>query len=126
MNVALWVLQVLLALHTLMGAVWKFTNSEQAVPSLKALPHGVWLALIAVELFAAVALVLPALRRSLSALVPLAALCVVAEMLLFSGVHLSSGAAEHGELIYWGVVAALSGFVAWGRWALKPLSPAVG
>ena len=43
-NVVLWILQVLLALHTAMGAVWKFSNSEQTVPSLQAIPHGAWLA----------------------------------------------------------------------------------
>jgi hypothetical protein len=42
MNILLWVLQILLALHTTMGAVWKFSHSEQTVPSLKAIPHGVW------------------------------------------------------------------------------------
>ena len=45
MNILLWVLQILLALHTAMGAVWKFSNSEQTVPSLKAIPHGAWLTL---------------------------------------------------------------------------------
>ena len=37
MNPTLWVLQSLLALHTAIGALWKFSNSEQAVPSLSAL-----------------------------------------------------------------------------------------
>ena len=45
MTISLWVLQIMLSLHTLMGALWKFSNSEQAVVSLKALPHGVWLAM---------------------------------------------------------------------------------
>ena len=43
MNILLWILQILLALHTTMGAVWKFSNSEQTVHSLSAIPHGVWL-----------------------------------------------------------------------------------
>jgi len=30
MNILLWTFQVLLALHTAIGAVWKFSNSEQA------------------------------------------------------------------------------------------------
>lgn len=42
MNILLWVLQILLALHTVIGAVWKFSNSEQTVRSLNAIPHGVW------------------------------------------------------------------------------------
>lgn len=47
MNIGLWILQVLLALHTVMGSVWKFSNSEQTVPSLSAIPHGIWLAMSA-------------------------------------------------------------------------------
>ena len=50
MNILLWVLQILLALHTAIGAVWKFFNSEQTVPSLKAIPHGVWLSLSVIEI----------------------------------------------------------------------------
>ena len=61
MNILLWVLQILLALHTVMGAVWKFSNSaEQTVPSLKAIPHGVWLAMSVFELLCSLGLILPA------------------------------------------------------------------
>ncbi len=119
MNVLLWVLQALLAIHTAMGAVWKFTNSEQTVPSLSAIPHGAWLALSVVELLVAVALIAPAASRSLSNLVPIAAGCLVAEMLLFTVVHLSSGDGNHGQMIYWLVVAALCAFVLYGRFALE-------
>jgi hypothetical protein len=41
-------------------------------------------------------------------------------MLLFVGVHLSSRATEHGELIYWLVVAAFCSFIAYGRLVLSP------
>ena len=63
MNILLWVLQILLALHTAIGAVWKFFNSEQTVPSLKAIPHGVWLSLSVIEILCSLALVLPALSQ---------------------------------------------------------------
>jgi hypothetical protein len=121
MNVVLWVLQVLLAFHTAMGGVWKFANSEQAVPSLNAIPHGAWLGLGAVELLLAVGFLLPAVGGSLVAAAPVAALGVAAEMLLFSGLHLASGDPNHGQMIYWLVVAALCAFVAYGRFALRPL-----
>jgi hypothetical protein len=120
MNIFFWVLQILLALHTVMGAVWKFSNSEQTVPSLRALPHGVWLGLSGFELLCAVALILPAFNKSWGMLVPLAAAGIAAEMLLFSGVHLYSGEANHSHLIYWLVVAAICAFLAYGRYALKP------
>lgn len=121
MNIFLWVLQVLLALHTAMGAVWKFSNSEQTVPSLQAIPHGAWMALSVVELVCVLGLVLPFFSKRLAILAPLAALCIAAEMLLFSGMHLYSGAANHGEMIYWLVVAAVCAFIAYGRFVLKPL-----
>lgn len=118
MNILLWVLQVPLALHTAMGAVWKLSNSEQAVPSLKAIPHSIWLGLIAIELLCSVGLLLPAVHKALAVLVPIAATCIAAEMLLFSGVHLTSRATNHGPMIYWLVVAALCSFIAYGRFAL--------
>lgn len=125
MSVLLWVLQVLLALHTAMGAVWKFSNSEQSVPSLSALPHGVWSALSGLELLCAVMLVLPALRplrARVGVLAPVAAAAITAEMVLFCGVHLASAETNHSELIYWLVVAAFGAFIAVGRFVLKPLS----
>jgi DoxX-like family len=121
MNVLLWVLQILLALHTLMGALWKFSNSEQTVPSLKAIPHGVWLALCVLELLCSLGLVIPALNKRLAILAPIAAVCIAAEMLLFSGLHIDSGAANYGPMIYWLVVAAICAFIAYGRFVLKPL-----
>lgn len=120
MNIFLWILQVLLALHTAIGAVWKFSNTEQAVPTLKAIPHEMWLALSVVELLCCVGLVLPALSRSLGYLVPVAAALIAAEMLLFCGLHLAAGPADNGPLVYWLVVAAICGFIAYGRLALKP------
>ncbi len=121
MNILLWVLQGLLALHTAMGAVWKFSNSEQAVPSLNAIPHGVWLAMGVVELLCCLGLILPAVYRAAAILAPLAAACIALEMLVFCGLHLSSGDPNHGQLVYWLVVAALCAFIGYGRLALKPL-----
>jgi hypothetical protein len=119
-SILLWVLQALLAAHTVMGAVWKFSNSEQAVPSLSAIPHGVWLAMSVIELLCAVALVLPAFYKPLAVLAPVAALCIAAEMLIFCAVHLSSGDPNYGPMIYWLVVAAICAFIAYGRLVLRP------
>ena len=120
MNVLLWVLQILLALHTAIGAVWKFSNPEQTVPSLKAIPHGVWLAMAVFELLCSLALILPAFSQPLAILAPIAAACIAVEMLLFSGLHIRSGDANYGPMIYWLVVAAICAFIAYGRFVLKP------
>src|SRR6478735_1270090 len=121
MNIFLWVLQVLLALHTAMGAVWKFSNSEQAVPTLKMIPHGVWQALSVFELLCCVGLILPAFNKPLAILAPIAAACIAAEMLIFSALHIYSGDTNYGPMIYWLVVAAVCAFIAYGRFVLKPL-----
>lgn len=83
MNVLLWIFQILLALHTAVGAVWKSSNSEHTLPSLAAIPHGVWLGMTVVELLCAVALIAPAFDKRLAFLVPIAAVLVATEMLLF-------------------------------------------
>jgi hypothetical protein len=123
MNVALWILQVLLALHTVMGAVWKFTNSTAVVPSLSAIPHQAWLLLSVVEILCAIGLIVPLMKRSWAKAAPAGAALLAAEMLMFCGVHLGSGAPFNGEVIYWLVVAVIGAFIAYGRFALKPLLP---
>jgi|SRR5664280_2595420 len=120
MNILLWVPQILLALHTIMGAVWKFSNSEQTVPSLKAIPHGVWLAMGVFELLCSLALILPAFNKPLAIVAPIAAACIAAEMLLFCGMHIYSGGANYGPVFYWLVVAAICAFIVYGRFALRP------
>jgi len=121
MNILFWTLQVLLALHTATGAFWKISNSEQSVPSLSAIPHPMWLALIGLEVLCAASLLLPAVARSLGIAAPVAAVVIGLEMLLFTGVHFASGTSEHGEVIYWLVVAAFCAFLAYGRFVLAPL-----
>lgn len=120
MNAFLWGLQILLAAHTAMGAVWKFSNSEQTVPSLQAIPHGAWIGLAVLEILLTVALVAPVLHRPLAFLAPVAAGLIAAEMLLFAGVHLASGETNHGPMTYWIVVAAIAAFIAYGRLVLSP------
>jgi len=121
MNILLWVLQILLALHTAIGAVWKFANSEQAVPSLSAIPHGAWLAISVIELACVAGLVIPAIYRPLAVLAPLAAIVIAAIMLLYCVVHLVSGDPNHGQMVYWLVVAAVCAFIAYGRLVLRPI-----
>jgi hypothetical protein len=120
MNMLLWVLQVLLALHTVMGALWKAANPEQTVPSLKAIPHALWLVLIVIELICSVCLIIPIFNKRMAKLAPVAALVIAAEMLLFCAVHFGSGDRTWGEPFYWLVVAAVSAFIAWGRFARNP------
>jgi len=122
MNILLWVLQVALALHTIAGAVWKFSHSpEQTMPSLSVIPGGVWLAMSVLEILCAIALILPVLSKPLGIAAPIAAIIIAAEMLLFCGVHIFSGNISNaGPMIYWLVVAAVCAFIAYGRLVLSP------
>lgn len=124
MNILLWILQVLLAFHTVMGAIWKFSNPEQNVPSLSVIPHGMWISMSVLELIISFGLVIPRLNKHLALLAPIAALYVAAEMLLLSGVHLYSGDSNYSPMIYWLVVAAICGFIAYGRLVLTPFKRA--
>lgn len=124
MNIFLWVLQILLAAHTFVGALWKFAHAAQTVPSLGAIPHGLWLAMSVVELLCALCLILPPFIRSVAILAPLAAALIGVEMLFFCGLSLVSGRPNTGEMIYWLVVAAICAFIVYGRVVLKPLRPA--
>jgi DoxX-like family len=121
MNILLWVLQILLTLHTVMGALWKFSNSEQTIPSLSAIPHGVWLTMSILELFCALGLILPALNKRLAFLAPVAATCLAVEMLLFCALDISSGDPNQDHLIYWLVVAVICALIAYGRFVIRPL-----
>ena len=120
MNIFLWILQIFLALHTVIGAIWKFSNPSATTGTLSSIPHSVWILFSIVEFLAAVGLVLPAIKKSLGVSVPVAAFIVLAEMLLFSVINLTSGNVAYSEIAYWMVVAVIAGFIAIGRLKLKP------
>jgi len=120
MNILLWVLQILLALNTIMGAVWRFSNSEQTA-ALKAIPHGIWLTMSVIELFCSLGLILPAFNKQIAFLVPISAAIIAIEMLLFCGVQIFTGNLNYGQIVYWIVVAFICAFIAYGRFVLKPL-----
>ena len=121
MNIFLWVLQILLSLHTIEGALWKYSNPEQTA-DLRAIPHGVWLTMAVIELFLGAALLLPAVRRSWGVLAPIAATCIAGEMILLCGVYTVSGNIDASHPVYWLVVAAICAFIAYSRFSLRPIS----
>ena len=121
MNIFLWIIQVMLALHTIMGALWKFSNSEQTA-SLSSIPHALWLLMGVMELMASLALIIPAFRKRFGMMAPLAASFIVAEMIFFCIVHLYAGDGQNFQFIYWLVVAAICSLFAYARFVIKPIS----
>lgn len=124
MNILLWIIQSLLAVHTAVGALWKFSNTaEETMPSLAMIPHPVWFGMSVLEILCALLLVLPALVPKLSRLAPIGAGMIAAEMLLFCAVHIASGnIANVGPMIYWLVVAGVCALIAYARTRLQPQS----
>jgi hypothetical protein len=119
-NIFLWILQGLLALHTLAGAAWKFSKTaEQTMPSLGAIPQPVWLAMSVIEILCAIALLLPALNSSFGGLAPMGAIVIAVEMVVFCVLHIASGnRGKAGPMIYWLLVAGICALIAYGRLVL--------
>lgn len=121
MNIFLWVIQALLALHTLIGAIWKFMNSSQVLPFENAIPPMGWMLLGVVEIVCVVLLIAPAFKKSLAPWVPLATLVIALEMLVFSLLHGKAQHPDQGPLIYWAVTGAISLSLGAARKFLRPI-----
>jgi uncharacterized membrane protein YphA (DoxX/SURF4 family) len=122
MNIALWVLQILLGIYFVATGFIHF-SVPPGLPAPMAwmyeLPQALhWLS-GTVEILAGLGLILPGLLRMQTRLVPLAALGIVLTMFGAAAWHLTRG--EFSNIFMNVVLAALAGFVAYGRWKLQPL-----
>ena len=124
LNLALWVVQALLAAAFGMAGVMKLTTP------LDELAHKLpWVTQVgqltrfigASELAGALGLILPAATRIQPMLTPLAAAGLVVIMALAAPFHLSRG--EAGALPINLVLGGLAAFVAWGRYRKVPIQP---
>ena len=131
MNILLWVLQILLAVYSMMTAIYTVFNYEilaKQVASMNALPKPAWMALGVLQVLFALGLVLPGAARVLPKLTPIAAACLAVEILLVGA--LNAYYAVYPIMI-WALVprilaaylvpGILAAFVAYGRFELKPL-----
>lgn len=115
MKVFLWILQILLALHTVIGALWKLSNSEQGVPSLSAIPHELWLFMSILEIFCSIFLILPLFKKSFTILATIGASLIALEMISFCILQTISRIGESYQMVYWIVVAIVCLFIALHR-----------
>ena len=120
MNVALWVLQVLLGALFLFSGVMKFVMSvEEMTKQMPSMP-GWFLHFIGVcEILGGLGLILPGLFRVRMGLTPLAAACLVIIMIGATVVSALIGPVAMALLPL--VVGLLLAFVAYGRWRVAPL-----
>jgi uncharacterized membrane protein YphA (DoxX/SURF4 family) len=124
MNIALWVLQVLLALAFIAAGVMKgFRPLDQLAPSLPwttQVPASLVRFIGISELVGGVGLVLPAITGIAPWLTPLAAACLALVMLLAAGFHVQRQ--EYTTIAPSIVLMLLSIAVAYGRFALAPFA----
>ena len=128
LRVSLWIIQVLLGAFFLMAG---FAHATQPLAVLAT--QYPWTSSVAVgllrfigiaEILGGFGIVLPSLTRIAPALTPLAAAALVALMMLATIFHTMRG--ELVALPFTLTVAALSAFVAWGRFKRAPISTRKG
>ncbi|HUO65692.1 MAG TPA: DoxX family protein [Terriglobales bacterium] len=118
MNLALWIIQILLALLFLFAGGMKLIMPLEKLTGPIALP-GLFLRFIGVcEVLGGLGLILPGLLRIRPGLTPLAAAGLVMIMIGATAITLKMGGVMAVTPLVVGILAA---FVAYGRWRLAPL-----
>ncbi|MDX6614111.1 MAG: hypothetical protein QOD75_3297 [Blastocatellia bacterium] len=124
MNIALWIIQVLLALLFIFSGGMKLVISPEVMqkmgsPNQIPLP-GLLVQFVGVcELLGGLGLILPGLFRIKTGLTPLAALGLVLVMIGAVGLTIAGDGVKAAVVPF--VVCLLAAFVAYGRWRLSPL-----
>ncbi len=122
MNVALWIVQVLLAGLFLMAGVMKAFQYERAkasLPWVKDVPRGLVTFIGVSELLGGLGLLLPAITGILPWLTPLAGAALALIMVLALGFHATRR--EVPAIGFNLVLLVLAAFVAYGRFMIVPL-----
>ncbi len=122
MNIALWVVQVVLGAMFIFAGVTKAFRYEQArasLPWVKDVPHGLTTFIGVAELLGGLGLLLPALTGILPWLTPLAAAGLALVMVLAAGFHVTRK--EWPGIGVNTVLFILALFVAYGRFVIVPL-----
>lgn len=123
MNIALWIVQILLALIFLMAGAMKLMvpkeKAAERMPFVEDTSQGTLRIIGVLEVLGALGVVLPALTGILPWLTPLAAVGLALTMIGAMIVHSRRG--EYPNLVGNIVLLALAIFVAYGRFVLVPL-----
>lgn len=122
MNIALWIVQVVLAGMFLMAGTMKAFQYERAkasLPWVKDLPRSTVTCIGIAELLGGLGLLLPALTGILPWLTPLAAAGLALVMLLAMAFHTRRG--ERQAIVFNLILLVLAAFVAYGRFLVVPV-----
>ena len=114
MNILLWILQIALAWLCIAGGyyqIFKIGELQKMVVSMRMLPPGIWAFLGAFGLLCGLGLIIPMLT-------PIAAAAVAVESVFISALYIYYG--DSSPLIYSLIMAIMAGFIAYGRFVLKP------
>ena len=121
MKIALWIVQVLLAVAFLAhGVMMIVPPAEVAVQMNAMLPRWFQLFLGVAEIAAAIGITVPGIMRTQPRLVPMAALGIMVVMVSATVLH--TARAEYGSAATTAVLLLLSTFVAWQRWRVNPIA----
>jgi putative oxidoreductase len=125
LNIALWSVQILLALTFAMAGITKLTTPTLELANQMSWVHHFprWMPNLIgdAEIAGALGLILPSAFRVLPILTPLAAAGLFGVMLSAAGFHIAVG--EYGILPVNFVLGGLSAFVLWGRLKKAPIAP---
>ena len=123
MNVLLWILQILLGIYFTLIGVMHFIVPP-GLPAQMAWMYDLptWLHYVSgiAEILGGLGLILPAVTRIRTNLVPLAALGLT--LVMIGAVIYHVGRGEYQNIALNLLLAAILAFVAYGRWKLKPLA----
>lgn len=124
MNIVLWTLQVLLAMLYLAGGAFKALNPEDVAKQIPALSKGGWVALGAFEVLGGLLLLAPVVSPGSGSVIPWVASALALETLALAVLYArySLKLVPQNPLVYAGVMGLVAVFVAYGRYALSPLT----
>ncbi|WP_420124898.1 DoxX family protein [Longimicrobium sp.] len=125
MNIALWILQVLLA-AAFAAHGWMLVSPPPELLAImnEQLGVGFRIFLGVAEIAGAVGLLLPAMTRKLPWLTPVAAGCLAFVVASATVLHLARS--ETSAAVTTAILFLLAAFVAYGRWRVRPIASRSG
>lgn len=124
MNILLWILQAVLAFLFAAGGYYKAFQFKELTKQFNEIPHGGWRALGVLEMVGAVLLIVPAATNWMPVLTTITAAVLAFETLAISAVYArhSLKLTASNPLAWSLVMLVLVAFVAYGRYAIQPLT----